>query len=136
MRAFLGPTAAELDEIFGAAEIEVFHIHRAEFRANWKLFVETNCEGYHELLHVLNRTTGLGQKHYIERRWRTHARGHNTFEPATIGYDRLALGGRDAHLFPGMQPNGHVVVDVFPDVMFNIRATVGRIDTLTPSSLG
>lgn len=136
LSTFLGPTATELEAIFGGAEIEVFHLHRAEFRANWKLFVETNCEGYHELLHVLNRTTGLGQKHYAERRWRTHARGHNTFEPATIGYERLALGGRDAHLFPGMQPNGHVVIDVFPDVMFNIRATVGRIDTLTPLAPG
>lgn len=133
---FLGPSAAELAEVFGAAEIEVFHLHRAEFRANWKLFVETNCEGYHELLHVLNRTTGHGQKDYAERRWRTHARGHNTFEQATIGYDRLALGGRDANLFPGMRPNGHIVVDLFPDVMFNVRATVGRIDTLTPLAPG
>ena len=136
LRDFLGPTVDELGEVFGNAEVEVFHLHRAEFRANWKQFVETNCEGYHELLHVLNRATGHSQKGYADRRWRIHGNGHNTFEQATIGYDRLALGGREVHLFPGMKPNGHIVVDLFPDVMFNVRATVGRIDTLTPLAPG
>ena len=31
-----------------------------------------------------------------------------------------------------MDPNGHVVVDIFPDTMLNCRATTGRIDTLIP----
>lgn len=37
---------------------------------------------------------------------------------------------------PGMQPNGMVVMLLFPDVMLNIRATVMRIDTMTPLAPG
>lgn len=129
---FLAPVAAELEPVLSGGDIDVFHIHRAEFRANWKMFVETNCDGYHELLHVLNRTTGLGQREYADRKWRTHARGHNSFEPFEIGYRRLGLESRSSNLFPGMGENGHLVTDIFPDTMINIRATVGRIDTLMP----
>lgn len=133
---FLAPVLEDFNPVLNAEEVEVFHLHRAEFKANWKLFVETNCEGYHELLHVLNRTTGLGQKDYTKRRWRPHARGHNIFEPFAIGYERLELDSRDSNLFPGMAPNGHIVADVFPDTMLNVRATVGRIDTLIPVAPG
>ncbi len=133
---FLGPVIADFVPVLDAEEVEVFHLHRAELKANWKLFVETNCEGYHELLHVLNRTTGLGQKDYTKRRWRIHDWGHNSFEPFAIGYDRLDLERRDTDLFPGMAPSGHIVADIFPDVMLNVRATVGRIDTLTPVAPG
>mgnify|MGYP003700829563 CR=1 FL=1 len=133
---FLEPILADFDPVLTSEAVEVFHIHRAEFKANWKLFVETNCEGYHELLHVLNRTTGLGQKNYTKRRWRPSKWGHNVFEPFAIGYERLELDSRDANLFPTMAPNGHIVADVFPDAMLNIRATVGRIDTLIPVAPG
>ena len=55
LREYLGAeTLALLESPFGEADLEVFHFHRSEIAANWKLFVETNCEGYHEFLHVLN----------------------------------------------------------------------------------
>lgn len=132
----LGPAADDMRGPLEARPLEVFHYHRAEIRANWKLFVETNTEGYHELLHVFNRRTGVGRAEYRKRRWETHAGGHNTFHQAVIGYDRHELEGREEATFPGMVPNGHVVVDLFPDAMFNVRATVGRIDSLTPIAPG
>ena len=134
---FLGSEIVEeLRGPFADAEFEVFHLHRAELAANWKLFVETNAEGYHELLHLLNRTTAVGVKEYRNRRWHVHRNGHLVFEHAAIGYDRLDLGARDENLLPGMLPNGHLVVDLFPDMMLNCRSTVLRIDSLTPIAPG
>ena len=115
-----------------SSELEVFHIHRQKINANWKLFVETNCEGYHELLHRLNRTTGLSMKGYSDRQWHLHPNGHAYLDQVSIGYDRYAGMKRDEETLPGMDPNGHVVVDIFPDTMLNCRATTGRIDTLIP----
>ena len=132
----LGPAADDMRGPLEARPLEVFHYHRAEIGANWKLFVETNTEGYHELLHVFNRRTAVGRAGYRKRRWETHAGGHNTFHQAVIGYDRHELEDREEATFPGMVPNGHVVVDLFPDAMFNVRATVGRIDSLTPIAPG
>lgn len=129
---WLGPAADDLRGPLGNTEFEVFHYHRAEIAANWKQFVETNGEGYHELLHVLNRTTGVAQADYRKRLWKHNGHGHYTFTHAKIDYDRLDLGARDGFTLPGMQPSGHVVVDLFPDAMINIRATVIRIDTVTP----
>ena len=131
---FLGSTLESIRKPL--AGLELLHYHRVEIRANWKLFVETNGEGYHELLHLLNRTTGLSQAPYRKRLWHLHPYGHHTFEPAQIAYNRLALGERTSGTLPGMTPNGHVVVDLFPDVMVNVRATVVRIDSLTPLAPG
>lgn len=117
---------------FGSAELEVFHFHRTELQANWKLFVETNCEGYHELLHLLNRTTGVALEEYRQRQWKCHAGGHVALQQADIGYERLKFDQRESHMLPGMRPNGHVVVDIFPDMMLNCRSTVVRIDSLIP----
>ena len=137
LRDFLGPSIVEALRVpFGSADLEVFHLHRADLRTNWKHFAETNCEGYHELLHLLNRKTAVQHREYRNRRWHIHQNGHLTFEQAAIGYDRLALESRDTNLLPGMIPNGHVVVDLFPDVMLNCRSTVVRIDSLTPIAPG
>ena len=134
---FLGPDIVESLRVpFGSADLEVFHFHRAEMTTNWKMFSETNQEGYHELLHVMNRKTSLAQKDYRERRWNSHHNGHLTFDQAVIGYQNLNLGSREAGTLPGMLPNGHVVVDLFPDVMLNCRSTVVRIDSLTPLEPG
>jgi methanesulfonate monooxygenase large subunit len=134
---FLGPEAIEAMRVpFGTADLEVFHLHRAELRANWKMFVETNAEGYHELLHLFNRTTAVSVREYRKRHWRLYANGHVCFEQAVIDYERLKLEARDTATLPGMVPNGHVVVDLFPDVMLNCRSTVVRIDSLVPVAPG
>jgi methanesulfonate monooxygenase large subunit len=130
---FLGEDVIEEMRVpFGNAELEVFHFHRTELKANWKMFVETNCEGYHELLHVLNRTTGVAFEQYRKRQWRCHAGAHLSLEQAKIEYDQHKFDDRDSHTLPGMQANGHVVVDLFPDMMLNCRSTVVRIDSLIP----
>jgi len=133
LTAFLGEDVVDAIRVpFGSAELEVFHLHRVEFNANWKLFVETNCEGYHELLHLLNRTTAVARQEYRSRQWRMHPNGHMSFDHATIGYENLNYESREADVLPGMEPNGHVVVNLFPDMMLNCRSTVVRIDSLVP----
>jgi methanesulfonate monooxygenase subunit alpha len=134
LQQFLGSAMESIREPL--AGLELLHYHRVEIRANWKLFVETNAEGYHELLHLLNRTTGLSQTAYRKRLWHLHPCGHHTFERAQIAYGRLALEERSSGTLPGMTANGHVVVDLFPDAMVNVRATVVRIDSLTPLTPG
>ena len=135
LETFLGDEVIQAMEIpFGKAELEVFHFHRTEFKANWKLFVETNNEGYHELLHLLNRTTAVAEQDYRRRNWLMYANGHASLEPARIGYENLDYEDRQDDTLPGMEPNGHVVVNLFPDMMLNCRSTVIRIDSLVPVS--
>lgn len=134
LREFLGPVLDTLTEPL--ADLEVFHFHAVDVKANWKSFVETNAEGYHELLHRLNRTTGLSQPEYLKRQWWLHPHGHHTFAPAQIAYDKLRLGSRDHDTLPGMTANQHIVADIFPDVMVNARSTVVRIDALIPLAPG
>ena len=135
LREFLGEAVIEaMRTPFGIADLEVFHLHRTEIRANWKLFVETNYEGYHELLHLLNRTTGVAQQDYQARQWTNHRRGHVSFDHARISYGNLNYEPRAANMMPGMKPNGHVVINLFPDMLLNCRSTVARIDSLMPVS--
>lgn len=135
LRAFLGEAVIEaIRTPFGLADLQVFHLHRTEVQANWKLFVETNYEGYHELLHLLNRTTGVAQQDYHNRQWTCHPRGHVSFDHASISYDNLNYEQRAADVMPGMAPNGHVVINLFPDMLLNCRSTVARIDSILPIS--
>ncbi len=135
LRTFLGEDLVKaMDVPFGRAELEVFHFHRVEFEANWKLFVETNNEGYHELLHLLNRTTAVAEQDYRRRNWLMYGNGHASLEPARIGYQNLDYDDREEDTLPGMEPNGHVVVNLFPDMMLNCRSTVIRFDSLVPVS--
>ena len=132
---YLGESVTEAVRTpFGLADMEVFHLHRTEIQANWKLFVETNYEGYHELLHLLNRTTGVAQERYQARQWTCHPRGHVSFDHASISYGNLNYEQRTADMMPGMQPNGHVVINLFPDMLLNCRSTVARIDSIIPLS--
>ncbi len=137
LQEYLGESVIEAMRVpFGSADLEVFHFHRSEIQANWKLFVETNCEGYHELLHLLNRATAVGQEDYRSRQWRMHQHGHISFDHARIDYENLNYEQREVDVLPGMEPNGHVVVNLFPDMMLNCRSTVVRIDSLIPVSTG
>ena len=135
LRDFLGESLIEaMRTPFGIADLEVFHIHRTEIHANWKLFVETNYEGYHELLHLLNRTTGVAQPEYQKRQWRCYPQGHVSLDHARISYGNLNYEQREADMMPGMQPNGHVVINLFPDMLLNCRSTVARLDSIMPLS--
>jgi methanesulfonate monooxygenase subunit alpha len=128
---FLGPMMRHLQKHL-TDELEVFHYHSAEIAANWKLFVDNDAEQYHEFLHVLNRTTGMRHPSYHQRQWRLYPNGHSIIDQNEINYDGFGLERRDKDLMPGMQPNGMVVMLLFPDVMINVRSTVMRIDTQMP----
>ena len=135
LREFLGEAVIEaIRTPFGLADLEVFHLHRTEIQANWKLFVETNYEGYHELLHLLNRTTGVARQDYHNRQWTCHPRGHVSFDHAGISYNNLNYEQRAADVMPGMEANGHVVINLFPDMLLNCRSTAVRIDSIMPIS--
>ena len=133
---FLGGMADHIKAHLGQEELEVFHYHRAIINTNWKLFVDNNSELYHEFLHVLNRRTAVAHKSYHERNWLLYQNSHNIIQQGVIHYDSYGLGERSEGALPGMQPNGMVVMLLFPDVMLNIRATVMRIDTMTPLAPG
>jgi len=135
LETFLGSAADHLKEHIGD-ELEVFHYHAAEIRANWKLFVDNDAEQYHEFLHVLNRTTGMRHPSYHERRWLLYPNGHSVIEQNEIDYGGFGLERRSDHLIKGMRPDGMVVMLLFPDVMVNIRSTVVRIDTQIPLAPG
>ena len=133
LEQFLGPMADHIRLHFPDGQpLEVFHYHRAEFRANWKLWVDNNSEQYHEFLHVLNRKTGLAQPDYHERRWHLYPNSHNVIDQGAMNYGNIGLEGRTEGLMPGLQPDALLVMLLFPDVMINVRATVMRIDTITP----
>jgi methanesulfonate monooxygenase large subunit len=132
---FLGPMIGYLEKHL-TEDLEVFHYHSAEISANWKLFVDNDAEQYHEFLHVLNRTTGMRHPSYHQRKWRLYRNGHSVIDQNEINYGGLGLDQRDRDLMPGMQPNGMVVMLLFPDVMINVRSTVMRIDTQIPLNPG
>ena len=130
---FLGPIADNIRLHFPEdEELEVFHFHRSEIRCNWKLWVDNNSEQYHEFLHVLNRKTGLSQPNYHERRWHLHPNGHHAMDQGAMNYGGVGLEARRDRLMPGMEPDALMVMLLFPDVMINVRATVMRLDTITP----
>ena len=133
LEKFLGPMADHIRLHFPEDKpLEVFHYHRSEIQCNWKLWVDNNSEQYHEFLHVLNRKTGLAQPDYHERRWHLYPNCHNVIDQAAMNYGKAGLEARNKGLMPGMQPDALLVMLLFPDVMVNVRATVMRIDTITP----
>jgi methanesulfonate monooxygenase subunit alpha len=134
---FLGPIRDNIELHFPDDEpLEVFHYHRSEMLTNWKLWVDNNSEQYHEYLHVLNRKTGLTQPKYHERRWHLNPNSHNVIDQGAMNYGNMGLEARSEGLMPGLQPDALMVMLLFPDVMINVRATVMRIDTITPVAPG
>lgn len=133
LEEFLGPMADHIRlHLPEDNPLEVFHYHRAEFRSNWKLWVDNNSEQYHEYLHVLNRKTGLAQPNYHERRWHLYPHSHNVIDQMALNYGEADLEARTDGLMPGLMPDALLVMLLFPDVMINVRATVMRLDTITP----
>ena len=133
LEQFLGPMADYIRQhLPDDTPLEVFHYHRAEIQANWKLWVDNNSEQYHEYLHVLNRKTGLAQPGYHDRRWHLFPNSHNVIDQGAMNYGNVGLEARQEGLMPGLQPDALLVMLLFPDVMINVRATVMRIDMITP----
>ncbi|HVL55773.1 MAG TPA: aromatic ring-hydroxylating dioxygenase subunit alpha [Burkholderiaceae bacterium] len=132
---FFGEALAPLRAPLGTVPMEVFHFHKAVIRTNWKLWQDNNSERYHSMLHAINRSTQpwvLGKTSPMKLR--LFPNGHSGYwsdGEATVAYDR---GGYDVTggTLPGMRDNEMRVLNLFPDLMVNIRSNVVRIDRMIP----
>jgi phenylpropionate dioxygenase-like ring-hydroxylating dioxygenase large terminal subunit len=141
LREFLGEIAAGFLEPLGTVPMEVFHFHKAVLRTNWKLWQDNNSERYHSMLHASNRTTlpwVLGQTSPMKLR--IFPNGHSGYwsdtGEATVDYGRGGYSGIGGGPLPGMRENEMRVVNLFPDLMINIRSNVVRLDRMVPLEPG
>lgn len=134
---YLGACLSVFDDLFGSAELEVFHFHEQIVETDWKHWQETNLELYHEFLHVLNRKTGMVDPAYFKRQWKDFGNGHLAIAPLKVQYDKLpGSSSRGEYTLPGLLPDEFRLLDIFPDMMLNCRASVLRIDTQIPLEAG
>jgi phenylpropionate dioxygenase-like ring-hydroxylating dioxygenase large terminal subunit len=139
LREFLGNIVHGFLEALGTVPMEVFHFHKAVLHTNWKLWQDNNSERYHAMLHVANRKTlpwVLGNTSPMKLR--IEAKGHSGYwadggearvEYAKGGYSSGAEGS-----LPGMRADEMRVINLFPDLMINIRSNVVRLDRMVPIS--
>lgn len=141
LREYLGETVAALER-HEAEKLEVFHLHSAEIKTNWKLFMENNNEQYHTGLHWTNRSVGNWGKPSKRNALNFVRNGHNCTPPdkghdrGQFGYRNVGFEERTENLLPGLRPNESTSMHLFPDVLFHTRSTVLRMDRLIPVSPG
>lgn len=138
---FLGGITKGFLEPLGSAPMEVFHFHKALLRTNWKLWQDNNSERYHSMLHASNRRTlpwVLGKTSPMKLR--IFPNGHSGYWSdggvAEVDYDRGGYTGISGAPLPGMRENEMRVVNLFPDLMINIRSNVVRLDRMVPLEPG
>lgn len=137
LEEYLAGCLSVFDDVFDGADLEVFHFHEQILNTDWKHWQETNMELYHEFLHVLNRKTSMIDPGYFKRKWHAFPNGHMTVDPLIIQYEKMEGSvSREDHILPGLKPNEFRLLDIFPDVMLNCRASVLRIDTQIPLAPG
>lgn len=141
LKDFLGDSILPVIEPLGTVPMEVFHFHKAVIHTNWKLWQDNNSERYHSLLHAINRAT---QPWVLAKtspmKLRLFPRGHSGYwsdGEATVAYDKggyedVTRGGT----LPGLRDNEMRVVNLFPDLMINIRSNVVRLDRMIPLDAG
>jgi methanesulfonate monooxygenase subunit alpha len=137
LREFLGDIVRGFEEPLGTAPLEVFHFHKAVLKTNWKLWQDNNSERYHALLHVANRKTMpwvLGQTSPMKLRIEAH--GHSGYwadgGEAVVDYAKGGYSDGAEGALPGMRGDEMRVVNLFPDLMINIRSNVVRLDRMVP----
>jgi methanesulfonate monooxygenase large subunit len=113
-------------------EMEVFHYHKAIVDTNYKLWHDTNSEFYHDYVHYFNRITGMMQPGYFDREFKTYQNGHASLGSMEIKYDAYAGGKERGVGWPGLEPGGWLLVDLFPGMTYNLRTSVLRVDTVIP----
>lgn len=137
---YIGEIIEPVREPLTGQPLEVFHFHKAELATNWKLWQDNNSERYHSMLHFINRKTQpwvVGKSSPMKLR--IHPNGHSGYwsdgraavDYASGGYADVAGG-----LLAGMRQNEMRVINIFPDLMINIRANVVRIDRMVPLAPG
>jgi methanesulfonate monooxygenase large subunit len=138
---FLGDIRKGFLEPLGSVPMEIFHFHKAVLRTNWKLWQDNNSERYHSMLHASNRRTlpwVLGKTSPMKLR--LFPNGHSGYWSDTgiaeVDYDRGGYTGISGGALPGMRENEMRVVNLFPDLMINIRSNVVRLDRMVPLEPG
>ena len=129
---YIGPAMELLDESLGM-ELEVFHYHKAVVHTNYKLWHDTNSEFYHDYIHYFNRTTGMIQPGYFDRKYTGYHNGHASVGSMSIKYDAYEGGAERKVGWPGLAPGGWILIDIFPGMTFNLRTSVLRMDTAIPA---
>ena len=140
LQDFLGPVTGPFVQPMGTIPLEVFHFHKDVVKTNWKLFNENNTERYHSMLHVLNRKTQpwvLGKTSPMKLRMLPNGHGGYWSDgEATVAYDRGGFSGVTGDALPGLRDDEMRVINLFPDMMINIRSNVVRLDRLIPLDPG
>ncbi len=140
LREYLGDIYASFLGPLGTVPLEVFHFHKALVRTNWKLWQDNNTERYHGLMHAANRKAQpwvLGQT--SEMKVHIFPNGHSgcwSDKEATLMYERAGYSGVTGAALPEMRENEQRVVDIFPDLMINIRSNIVRLDRMVPLEPG
>jgi phenylpropionate dioxygenase-like ring-hydroxylating dioxygenase large terminal subunit len=137
---YLGDIMAPLMEPLGGVPLEVFHFNKSELGTNWKLWQDNNSERYHALLHFINRKTmpwvaGKTSPMKLSILEGGHS-GYWSAGGATVDYGAGGYSGVSGGALPGMKENEMRVINIFPDVMVNIRSNVVRIDRMVPLAPG
>ena len=137
LRDFLGEIVTGFLEPLGTVPMEVFHFHKAVLKTNWKLWQDNNSERYHSMLHVANRKTlpwVLGNTSPMKLR--IEAKGHSGYwadgGEAVVDYAKGGYSTGAEGTLPSMRPDEMRVINLFPDVMINIRSNVVRLDRMVP----
>ena len=136
LRDFIGDIARGFLEPLGTVQLETFHFHKAVLKTNWKLWQDNNSERYHAMLHVANRKTlpwVLGNTSPMKLR--IEANGHSGYW-ADGGDGPSSTKGRlrPRHRGSAARNAGDEmrVINLFPDLMINIRTNVVRLDRMVP----
>jgi len=133
LRAHVGD-ALELIEPHLREPLEVFHFQKVIVNTNFKLWHDTNSEFYHDYMHYFNRVTGMLQPGYFDRKYRPYPNGHVSVGSMQVRYDKYEGGEERRVGWPGLEPGGWLLIDLFPGVTYNLRTSVIRLDTVIPLS--
>ena len=137
---FIGDIIEAVRAPLSDAPLSVFHFHKADVATNWKLWQDNNSERYHSLMHFINRktmpwVTGKTSPMKLQLRHNGHS-GYWSDGSATVDYGAGDYATVSAGTLPGLKENEMRVINLFPDVMINIRSNVVRIDRMVPVAPG
>lgn len=140
LRDFLGEIVEPFEQALGTVPLEVFHFHKAVANTNWKLWQDNNSERYHGLLHYLNsRTQPWVLSKTSPMKLHIFKNGHSGYwsdGSAVVAYEKSGYSGISGWPLPGLQVNEMRVVNIFPDLMINIRSNIVRLDRMVPLGPG
>lgn len=132
---YVGDALSSFEQTLTEEPVEVFHYHQAVVQANWKQWIESNMDHYHEWMHVmLRRTNVLTEETLFKRHVELYPNGHIMFEGMRIDYDDKAtiVPREQSKALPGLTASHYHSTPIFPNTVLMTRGTVMRIDTTTP----